>query len=250
MHPRWLLNCTTLALLVGAAAHAETDPKAIAIADQVMAELGGKTAWDNTRYLHFGFAGRRQHWWDKWEGRYRLEGKNREGQSYLVLMNVNTRQGTAWLNGQPLAGEALAKQLESAYGAWINDTYWLLMPYKMRDPGVNLVYAGEETIGSTTYDKLLLSFEQVGLTPGDRYWAYVNRATHRMERWAYILQSDPPGQEATAWEWQGWARYGNILLAPERKKVAGDGTLPLSPIEVPVNLPDSVFTDPQPLAPQ
>jgi hypothetical protein len=245
--PQTAASLALLSLVGCLPAGAGSDPKAVAIADQVMAALGGKTAWDETRYLHFGFASRRQHWWDKWEGRYRLQGTNREGQSYLVLMNLNTRAGVAWLAGQPLTGDALAKQLENAYGAWINDTYWLLMPYKLQDPGVNLAYDGEEVVGDGTYDKLLLTFEKVGLTPGDRYWAYINRATHRMDRWAYILQSDPAGQGPTTWLWENWARYGKIWLAADRRQLNSDRTLPMSPIEVPQTLPDTVFTDPRPL---
>ena len=249
---RTFLCAAVLAVIVAASASgpalAGVDPKAAAIAGQVLAELGGQKAWDETRYLHFGFAGRRQHWWDKWDGRYRLEGKTKEGQGFVVLMNVNTREGAAWLDGQALQGEDLAKQLENAYGAWINDTYWLLMPYKLQDPGVNLVYAGEETIGDVTYDKLALSFEKVGLTPGDRYWAYVNRATRRMDRWEYILQSDPPGQAPTAWRWVDWQRYGKILLSPLRQQVTGDRSIALAPIEAPATLPETVFTDPKPLS--
>ena len=248
---RVFLCAATLVALASTAgsttALAATDPKAAAIADQVMTELGGQKTWDETRYLRFGFGGRRLHWWDKWDGRYRLEGKTKEGQSYVVLMNLNTRAGAAWLDGQPLAGEALAKQLENAYGAWINDTYWLLMPYKLQDPGVNLTYAGEEKIDDATYDKLALSFDHVGLTPGDHYWAYVNRATHRMDRWEYILQSDPAGQAPTAWRWVDWQRYGKILLAPLRQQLTGDRSIALTPIEVPAVLPDTVFTNPKPL---
>ena len=53
-------------------------------------------------------------------------------------MNVNTKEGSAWLKGKALEGEEQKKPLERAYGAWVNDTYWLLMPYKLRDPGVIL----------------------------------------------------------------------------------------------------------------
>lgn len=248
---RTLLHTATLAAIIASAISASVDaavdPKAAAIADQVLAELGGQKAWDGTRYLHFGFGGRRLHWWDKWDGRYRLEGKTKEGQGYVVLMNVNTKAGAAWLDGQPLQGEALAKQLENAYGTWINDTYWLLMPYKLRDPGVNLAYDGEEKIGDATYDKLALSFERVGLTPGDRYWAFINRATHRMDRWAYVLEDDPAGKGPTAWLWQDWQRYGNILLSSLRQQVSGERSIALAPIEAPATLPDAVFTDPKPL---
>ena len=102
------------------------------------------------------------------------------------------------------------------------------MPYKLRDPGVNLSYAGEETIDGKTYDKLALSFGKVGLTPGDRYWVYINRDTGLMDRWAYILQDMPKEGPPTVWKWEGWQKYGNIMLAPHRTQVGDDRKLELS----------------------
>ncbi|HXO29659.1 MAG TPA: hypothetical protein VOA80_20070, partial [Thermoanaerobaculia bacterium] len=52
-----------------------SDPKAVAVADATLAAMGGQAAWDGTHYLRFTFAGRRTHFWDKWTGRHRLEGK-------------------------------------------------------------------------------------------------------------------------------------------------------------------------------
>ena len=34
--------------------------------------------------------------------------------------------------------EQLGEMLENGRRAWINDSYWLVMPYKLRDPGVTL----------------------------------------------------------------------------------------------------------------
>jgi hypothetical protein len=218
-----------------------------AVADRVLQALGGKEAWDNTRYIHFTFAGRRTHWWDKWTGRYRVEGQNREGQKYVVLTNINTKEGTAYLNGQKAEGDQAKQLLEAAYGAWVNDTYWLLMPYKLKDPGVNLSPAGEETIDGKTYDKLALSFESVGLTPGDRYWAYINRDTGLMDRWSFILQDMPKEGPPSVWLWTGWQKHGNIMLAPHRSHVGDDRKLELSDIAVPDQIPDSVFTSTEPV---
>ncbi len=226
---------------------APSDPKALAIADQMLAALGGKEAWEATRFLHFGFAGRREHWWDKHDGRYRLEGTNKESEPYVVLMDLDTKQGRAWLSGQEASGEKLAELLKTAWGAWVNDTYWLLMPYKLRDPGVTIASAGEETIDGVVYDKVQLGFANVGLTPGDRYWAYVNRSTHLMDRWAYILESMDPQGPPTVWAWQGWTRHGGILLAPERAQIGTERKISLQPVAAPAALADSVFTDPQPL---
>src|SRR3989442_3608009 len=139
--------------------------------------------------------------------------------------------------------------LDEAYETWINDTYWLLMPYKMKDPGVRLMYAGEKTIEGADYDLVELTFEEVGLTPRDRYWAHVNRKTHVMDRWSYILQDDPPGSEPTVWDWKGCTRRGRILLCPEKVTERKAATVKiLHPIiEVYDTLPDSSFTTPAPL---
>ncbi len=228
-------------------ASAQEAPSAQAVADRVMKTLGGKEAWDNTRFIHFTFAGRRSHWWDKWTGRHRVEGQTREGQKYVVLEDLNTKEGTAYLDGQKAEGDKAQEMLKAAYGAWINDTYWLLMPYKLQDPGVNLSHAGEETIDGKTYDKLALSFGNVGLTPGDRYWAYINRDTGLMDRWSYILQDMPKEGPAVAWAWDGWQKYGDIMLAPHRSQVGGDRKLELGDIAVSERMPDSVFTSPEPV---
>jgi hypothetical protein len=251
--PRTLLATGTLllSLIAATALPAAAQPSAADIAGQVMTALGGKEAWDATHYLRFTFAGRRTHHWDKWSGRHRVEGQTPEGQKYVVLHNLNTREGEAWLDGKKAEGEAAKEWLDRAYGAWINDTYWLLMPYKLQDPGVNLTYEGSEQIEGVTYDKLHLTFGNVGLTPGDEYWAYINRDTHLMDRWAYLLQAQP-GQpraaEPTVWRWLGWQKVGNIQLAPMRAQLTGDRKLELTDLAVFDTLPDSVFASPEPVA--
>ena len=219
-----------------------SDPMAVAVAEATLAAMGGQAAWDGTHFLRFTFAGRRTHYWDKWTGRHRLEGKTKENESYVVLDNVNTRQGTAYIDGKPVAGDKGAKMVEGSYGAWINDTYWLLMPYKLKDPGVNLSYAGQKQIDGKNYDEISLTFGPVGMTPGDHYWAWFNRDTHLMDRWAYLLQDQPRDAAPTVWLWQGWQRYGNIQLAPHRVQPDGQKKLELSDILVAVAMPDAVFT--------
>ncbi|HWN41030.1 MAG TPA: DUF6503 family protein [Thermoanaerobaculia bacterium] len=243
-----LVAALSLAPRPGAAHPHSATPTAEEVAGNVMQALGGKEAWDKTRFLRFSFAGRRTHWWDKWTGQHRLEGQNQEGKKYVVLENVNSKEGVAWLEGQKLEGEAAKEMLERAYGAWINDTYWLLMPYKLQDPGVNLSYVGEEDVEGKKYDKLLLTFQQVGLTPGDRYWAYINRDSHLMDRWAYVLQSMEPGSAPTVWRWEGWQKYGNVMLASKRVQLGTEPrTLELGDIAVTDTLPDAVFTSPEPV---
>ncbi len=234
-----------------------SDPRAVALADQVLEALGGHKAWEGTHYIRFAFAvekngtikARRTHLWDRWAGRLRYESVDGKGKPFIVLLDLNSRQGTAFRGDRALETAAARPLLAEAYEAFINDTYWLLMPYKMKDPGVRLQDAGTVAIGGETYDRVLLTFDNVGLTPKDRYWAHINRRTHLMDRWSYVLQDDPPNSGPTVWDWKGWVRHGSILLAPEKVLVgAGDRVRILHPVlEVADSVPDSYFTRPDPL---
>jgi hypothetical protein len=234
---------------VASGARAE-DAQAAAVADRVMHALGGAPAWNATRYLRFDFAVdrggktvmRRSHAWDKWTGRYRLESTTREGDASLVLLNINTRDGRAWLRGKELAGDEAKKQLEQAYAAWVNDTYWLLMPYKLKDPGVTLALDGEEQKGSESWDKLRLTFDNVGLTPKDKYWAYVNRRTGLVDRWDYVLKGE--GKPPTSFTWNNWKKYGRVMLADDRSNATDDMRIHFPVLEVPESLPDVLFSAP------
>lgn len=249
----------TIGLLAGAvvgmaapAVAAESDARAVKVAEDVMKALGGKEAWDKTRYVRFDFGFEREgklvtraHTWDKWTGRYRLEGQDQQGQPFVVLMNVNTRDGQAWVNGQRQSGDAEKKLVERAYGTWINDTYWLLMPYKLRDPGVTLAYDGEAKEGNATYDKILLTFDNVGLTPKDKYWVWVNRDTRLVDRWDFVLKGEdvPP----TTFRWTDWKTVGQVKLAGERVNPKDNRKLVFPVLETPATLPDSVFTSHEPV---
>jgi len=238
MNPRQLVPATlaVLALLAAGAiaARAETaasDPRAVAIADQVMTALGGKKTWDAVPGLRWTFEVMvndttrftRRHAWDKHGGMYRVDGKTRDGVPFVFIRNLNTNVGHAWMGGKPIEGDSLQKLLKRTMSIWINDSYWLLMPYKLRDPGVTLKYAGDTTFAGRTYDRVALSFENVGDTPGDRYWIFVNRASHRIEQWNMLLQGDTPPPNPVTLE--GWEQHGGLWFAtmhhePMKKGVA------------------------------
>jgi hypothetical protein len=207
-----------LALLFAATpAHAGTsDPHAVQVADDVMKALGGRQKWDALPGLRWTFGSSvndtvrnsRHHAWNKHTGWHRVEGKTRAGDAYVIIHNLNTGEGKAWMNGQAIEGDSLQKLIKRANSMWINDAYWFLMPYKLRDSGVTLAMAGDSTAGGATWDRIALSFENVGETPGDHYWVYVNRKSHRVERWDMVLQSDSPPPRTYSWE--GWEQHDGL----------------------------------------
>jgi hypothetical protein len=218
------MRCSVLLLLAGLigalACHADSstpDRRAIDVADRVMGALGGHEAWNSLVGLRWTFESAvndtvrpgRRHAWNKHSGWHRVEGVNRQGQKYVIIHKVgDPAGGMAWMDGSRIEGDSLAKLVTRAQSLWTNDTYWMLMPYKLRDPGVTLRYEGEHNHDGKPSDRIALSFEHVGETPGDHYWVDVDRGTHRVEQWEYILQGDPP--PPMSWTWEGWEKHDGL----------------------------------------
>lgn len=215
-----------------------SDPEAIAIAGRVMERMGGWQAWNETRYVTWKFFGRRLHVWDKHTGNCRIETND-----MVALMNLNSREGRVWRNGVEVTDpDTLAPLLKRAEAAWINDSYWVFMPYKLKDSGVTLKYKGEGTLqDGRAADILQLTFNNVGNTPQNKYDVYVSKDESLVEQWAfYPNASDPEPRFVNTWG--NWQRYGNIMISDER----GNGRKHTD-IAVFDSLPASVFESPEPV---
>lgn len=228
----------------------KSDPQALKIVDELWQALGGKAAWERARYLSFRWILEREakpvadyrHDWDRYTGRYRVEGTNREGKHFVALFNVNTKEGDAYLDGAQLPADSTRiKFLENAYGRFINDSYWLIMPYKLNDPGVILNYDGEKEIAGQKYDVVKVSFENVGLTPKDIYWAYISKTDHLMHRWEYVLQGQEPGTAPQPSWWRDWQTIGGIKLAMSKEFEGRPARIYFNEVKVSPTVDEAVF---------
>ncbi len=165
-----------------------SDAEAIALADSVMQAMGGRKAWDDTRYIGWNFFGARQLLWDKESGRVRIEVPN-DFTVYLVDMQADT--GRIMRYGEEVTNpDSVAHYVEQAKQMWVNDSYWLLMPFKLKDSGVTLTYAGQDTMqGGTPAEVVQLQFENVGFTPQNKYQVYIDPQDHLVKQWAYYSRS-------------------------------------------------------------
>ena len=239
----------------GAADLPDLNTRADSVAMQVYEAFGGPEAWGSLRYLRFDFGGgteternvRARHLWDRMSGDYRLEMLGEGDTVHVALFSVDSREGEVYLNGSPVGEARRDELLERAYRRFINDTYWLLMPVKMLDPGVNRTYVSDSSTAET--EVIQLSFDEVGLTPGDRYWVYVDSETGRVEQWAYHLEGHPPNHVPTPIEWTGYrtlqAPAGEILVA--ERKVGPGFVLYTDNVEAPDEVEEGAFTDPTPM---
>ncbi|NIM00749.1 MAG: hypothetical protein GTN89_07525, partial [Acidobacteria bacterium] len=150
--------------------------RAIEIAQATVRAMGGWEALDATRFVSWKFFGRRQHYWDRHTGDIRIESE-RDGVMTIILMNIHTRQGRVFRDGVELEGDELAEMLSNGHQAWVNDSYWMFMPYKLLDPGVTLGYVGERATaeGHDAWVLELTFGDGVGYTPRNRYHVYVGK---------------------------------------------------------------------------
>ena len=215
---------------------AGSDPKAIELADAVMDKMGGWDNWNKTRYITWKFFGGRLHVWDKWTGRLRFENGD-----LTVLMNIHTKEGQVYRNGiQETQPDSVQKYLNNGYRAWINDSYWLVMPYKLKDSGVTLKYDGETQMeNGRDAHQLTLIFDSVGVTPENKYNVYIDKEHMMVEEWAYYPKASD-AEPRFKNPWTNWVQYGKIMLSDGRgANERGERTH--THIAVFDTLPDAVF---------
>lgn len=218
-----------------------SDPEAIKIADNVMKAMGGRKNWDNTKYISWTFFNRRKLLWDRWKNKVRIEtiGEN----PTIYLLDMNTMEGKVFKDSIEITQtDSLKKYLSRANSIWINDSYWLCMPLKLKDTGVTLTYLREDTTrNGMTAHVLGLSFKEVGDTPNNRYEVFVNKESNLVTQWKYYRYAE---QDTANWTryWDNYRKYGNLLLSGDRDE-GGPGD-----IKVLETIPVEAFTSLDPVS--
>lgn len=215
-----------------------SDPKAIQIADSVMEAMGGREAWDNTRYIQWTFFERRKLLWDKETGNVRIETMaGPEDSKDVYLVNIHSLDGKVLIDGEELTNpDSLSKYLNRAKSIWINDSYWLVMPFKLKDTGVTLKYLREDTtMDGEMADVLELTFNHVGDTPDNKYEIWVDQDKDLITQWAYFRKADQDSANFIR-QWDNYRKYGEIMLSGDRSE-GGPGE-----IKVYKNVPEEAFT--------
>ena len=230
-----------------AATENPADTAVARVHSRMLAAMGGQPAFDRARYFEFDFVvqrdgrelTRRSHRWDRHRGDYRI--RFLSGQDTVVaVFNVNdARQGAVRVNGRDIEGAREDSLLTSSYARHINDSYWLIMPYKWRDPGVTLTSQGRQTDAQgKAWDVIKLTFAQVGLTPQNEYLAFVNPETGLMERWHHFPRAGAP---PAIYDWKNWQRFGPIMLATEKPSPDGTTVIRFDGVRVETSVPQGAF---------
>ncbi|HSS45268.1 MAG TPA: hypothetical protein VLO07_08005 [Thermoanaerobaculia bacterium] len=246
---RWV---ALLCLVVTTASAAQRDEKADAVGQELLTSLGGPAVFEKARQFQFDFVvegegktiARFSHVWDRYTGDYRLAGTEKTGAPFTVYFNVNTRLGKAFVNGRPAEPQRQEQLLKTSYERFINDTYWLLAPWKIFDPGVHLAYDGEKPCpNGGDCDVLRLSFEEsVGLTPKDVYWLWISRQGRQMVAWQYVLGGAQ--EEPTTALWTNWKKFAGLSLSLDKPISGRPVAIRFENVSVSPARDDSLFAPP------
>lgn len=206
-----------LAVLLVASALA--DPAGDALGAKVAAAAGNPWAEDRLTFTFVVEAAgaekaRRSHDWQPKAGALKVQGPDGVVVAFSGLHGHDLMAATV----DPVASAATWTAVapgtppETAAKAWswfVNDSYWLLAPTKVMDPGVN------RTVDEA--GRLRLQFDGVGLTPGDVYSLSLDPDTAQVVAWDFVLQS---GQEGS-FVWSAVQKVGGLTIPTH--KVSGDG---------------------------
>ena len=213
-----------------------SDKKAIEIANDVMLNMGGREAWDATKIIKWNFFGARSLTWNKHSGDVKI--KFGENDSNVFVTNIFTHQGKIKLDGvKQTEPDSIQKYIEMAESVWINDAYWLFMPFKLKDSKTTLKYIALDTVAGGAYShKLELTFNEIGDTPENKYWVFVDTTTMLVNQWAYFdNNTDLIPRFSTPWK--EYQKYGDLLLSGDR------GQRKITAIEVLDSLPENYFKE-------
>ena len=200
------------------------DPKAVAIANKVMNAMGGQQQWDDLKYVSWTFFGARHLLWDKQNKRVRIKNTT---DSTLYLVNLETGEGKKVAPGKITLSSIDQLAIDKGKSIWINDMYWLFMPFKMMDPGVNLKYLRQDTTKTGAMsDVLELTFNEVGDTPDNKYEVYVDQSDNLVKQWSFFNKWDKK-EPSAIWPWDNYKSYDGLMLSAERSDKKGPSNVKL-----------------------
>lgn len=128
---------------------------------------------------------------------------------YEVTFKPDSMTGTAYKKGEKLSGKKEVKAIQKAWELFANDSFWLLAPFKVRDPGT------ERSIVKTDKgDALLVTYTSGGVTPGDSY-LWILDENYRPTAWQLWVKIIPPG--GLEFSWEGWQKHEGVWFALDHK---------------------------------
>lgn len=188
-----------------------------------IAAAGGRDVWDRVHTIQFTIT---TIWYDttgaeirrrprhvfvrKDPGSYRVRVERREADGEYVQV-LDGAASWATRDGLLLADSTrVVREVQYVAG---DLTYWIALPWKLRDPGVRLS-SPEPNVVHVTFG------DGIGLHAGDRYWYYFTDDSPFPHETAYIEEGRTQRERII---WQAWKRIGPAVYSARRERVDAAG---------------------------
>ncbi|MEQ8471230.1 MAG: hypothetical protein RIC35_08590 [Marinoscillum sp.] len=178
----------------------EPGDKAERLTDQMLEALNVE-AYDTLKVIEWDYPRGHSFVWRKVEDSVTVSWDD-----YKVTFKTKTLDGRAYDAGKALSGNDKADALQTAWEFFANDSFWLVAPFKVRDPGTSRAY-----VKSERGEGILVTYSSGGVTPGDSY-LWILDEDFRPKYWHLWTQKVPIG--GIEFMWHGWEQHENVWFAP------------------------------------
>jgi hypothetical protein len=236
---------------------ATSDAKAIAIADDVLAAVGGAVNWAKAKEIVWSqaiivdgevkdFAA---HAWDRWNARHQFTHYDAQGNVGKTSHDLFGDYSFGYKNGNEAPRAELHALVDDAMTRFNVDTYPLFLPFKLKDPGVHLAFSeerqeeGAPKSSPMKYDVIKITFDSgTGPASGDTYYLIVDKATHM----PFMVEKVAAGKKddmRSGFRFEEWKEVAGLKFATKRVTLGyGDEKGP----QVVLKVPGYSDTDPIP----
>lgn len=150
-------------------------------------------AYKNTNYIEWTFKRSHHFKWNKTENTCEVYWRD-----YKINLDLNdTSKSEAFQNDKKIEDESSRELIKKAIVYFNNDSFWLVAPYKVFDPGTERRLVTLEN----DLEALLVTYSSGGTTPGDSYLWHLDASGKptSFQMWVNILPIN--GLEAS---WSDW----------------------------------------------
>lgn len=165
------------------------DPAAVSLLDRAYTAHGGHR-FDKAHYA-FTFRGKRYNFIA--EDGHQIYSRSYQKDDEMVYDGIQGGEFIRTIDGKR---QALTKKDEATAFESLNSViYFATLPYKLRDPAVNLYTAGTTSIKAKNYDVLKVNFDQEGggVDHDDNFLYWINQETDRIDYLAYDYKTNKGG---------------------------------------------------------
>jgi len=230
---------------------AGSDPKAVAIADRVVAAAGGAARWNQVKQIKWTevitadgkLVLTYDQAWDRWNGRHHGRLRHtptavelqRPSQAttagdVVVMRKLYDEGGRAFLDSgkglSPLGASDVPRELKSARERWMLDGALLCMSFLLEEPGTKLEYVGEPAVeaGKPVLDDIKVTLDTKDPNWTARYHVQVNRDTNMIDR-IEIIEAGQPETRRIAYQLSSWTEVGGLKFPTSNQNIGTNGEL-------------------------